>query len=117
MTHHRVVPPQRADTFIPVSFRVHPPLIEKPVGSAADRAVCGMENEITESLHALYGILTFRERLKLIFGERLNIQGRDEVFIPGNPRAIYNVLLAEATHNKCSAENAQTHINHFPSCE
>lgn len=58
-----------------------------------------MENEIAESLHALYGVLTFRERLKLIFGERLNIQGRNEVFIPGNPIAIDNVLLAEATHN------------------
>ena len=76
-----------------------------------------MENEIAESLHALYGVLTFRERLKLIFGERLNIQGRDEVFIPGNPLAIDNVLLAEATHNKCSAKNAKPHINHFLSCE
>ena len=76
-----------------------------------------MENEITESLHALYGVLTFRECLKLILGERLNIQGRNEVFIPGNPLAIDNVLLSEATHNKSSAENAQTHINHFPSCE
>lgn len=76
-----------------------------------------MENEITESLHALYGVLTFRERLKLIFGERLNIQGRDEVFLPGDPITIDNVLLAEATHNKCSAKNAQPHINHFLSCE
>ena len=76
-----------------------------------------MENEIAESLHALHGVLTFRESLKLIFVERLNIQGCDEIFIPGNPIAIDNVLLAEATHNKCSAKNAQPHINHFLSCE
>ena len=56
-----------------------------------------MENKIAESLHALYGVLTFRECLKLILGERLNIQGRNEVFIPGNPIAIDNVLLSKAT--------------------